>query len=897
MANVYAYSNDDRIVIGNDYFERIFSSKDDKLSTVEIVNKRIKGTETLALSNFSAEFFIGFKTKGLFRDKTEFLSSNELTLDNVNIFKNRVEFIFKPYSVSGARITFIVNFEVNENNPYMSKYIEMIVDEHYQENITIDYIDCEHLCLKYEKNSWCIGEVDKAFLSKYHSSLGQPFYINGMFFASTFPLADTNIVHGTAFIRYYSGKRFDEMKLSCGTTYRTWSTVSGAAPASDYHTVRREFLKYIRSISRDIQPRFQYNSWYDHMLDITENNIMKSFTEIEDGLSKALIPPVDSFVVDDGFSDYKGDFWNFNSKFPNEFYKPSSLAKKFSSDFGMWIGPRGGYNSETPKFAKNMEKSGKGGYNRAANDVCVADYRYIKNITDYFIEMMDRFDINYWKLDGFLLKACPSKKHGHITGGFNDMYEYTEMWENWIDIFRKMHIHRETNGKNLWINQTSYCNASPFFLQWNESLWIQNSNDVGFLDKTQNGEKLLPSDVDKMLSYRDSKYYDFFVKRKYQVPPEYLYNHDPIYGNTAKVSMTDSEYRKYMFMMATRGTYFWELYFSYNMLSPSKWRINADVFRFIRKNAEILKNSVFIGADPAAGGIYGYSAWGENAGIVSLRNPSSKEKEFTFALNATMGCAEFSGVMRRANIYPYTEVCDSETYSYGDSFTVKLNPGEVIIMKFTSEKEKTPSLIYGRFDSATELLLFFDDRICISQSMVSSDKEIESLDLLDDYSTLKVTFAEKTEKAYVSFTAKNMFGDMADGEINAVNYPDFVCGENIIPNGRDFTVSFTLENSDENDCYLKTDDLSLKSYDEGLILSLSGKKKKLDANISAGDRITLVCEPSSLVKAYRNSELLGSVFNSDYVNSLWGQKIEFSENISSIKILSKALKYDETGRA
>ena len=897
MANVYAYSRDDKIVIGNDFIERRFSSLNDKLRTEEIVNKRASGTETLVLSSFSAEFFIGFKIKGRFRDKTEYLSSNELALDNVNIFKNRVEFIFKPYAFSGARITFVVNYEVAESSPYISKYIEIVVDERFQENIVIDSIDCEHLCFKNAENAWCIGEVDKAYLSKYHSSLGQPVYLNGLFFASTFPLADTNISGDTAYIRYFSGKRFDKLNLSCGTTYRTWSTVSGAASGTDYDTVRREFLKYIRSVARKIKPRFQYNSWYDHMLDITEDNILKSFYEIEDGLSKALIPPVDSFVVDDGFSDYKGDFWNFNSKFPNEFTKPCDLVKKFSSNFGMWIGPRGGYNSLTKTFAKNMEKAGKGGYNRAANDVCVADFRYIKNITEYFIDMMDRFDINYWKLDGFLLKACPSKKHGHITGGFNDMYEYTEMWENWIDIFRKMHIHRETKGKNLWINQTSYCNASPFFLQWNESLWIQNSNDVGFLEKTKTGEKLLSADVDRMLSYRDSRYYDFFIRRKYQVPPEYLYNHDPIYGNTAKVSMTDSEYRKYLFMMATRGTFFWELYYSYNMLSASKWRINADVFRFIKNNAQILKNSVFIGSDPEKGGVYGYSAWGDSAGIVSLRNPSSKEQEFTFNLNKNMGCAEFSGEMCRANIYPYTEKCDSENYSYGDSFTVKLNPSEVIIMKFTSEKEKTPSLIYGRFDSATELLLFFDDRIYLSQGMVSSDKKIKSLDLLDDYSTLKVTFAEKTDKAYVPFTAKNMFGDMADGEINAINYPDFVCSENVIPNGRDFTASFTLENTVENDCYIKTDGLSLKAYDGGLLLSLCGKKSKLEAEISAGDRITVVCEPSSLIKLYKNGELLGSVFNGDYVNLLLGQKIEFSENISNIKILSKALKYDETGIA
>lgn len=897
MAGVYAYSRDDKIVIGNDFIERIFQSTGDRLRTQEIVNKRIEGNVSLKLTSFSAEFFVGFKFHGRFRDKTEFLSSNELTLDNVNIFKNRVEFIFKPYAFSGARITFVLNYEVSDGNPYMSKYIEMIVDEQYQENIVIDCIDCEHLCFENCKDKWCIGEIEKAYLSPYHSALGQPVYLNGMFFASTFPLADSNLSGDTACIRYFSGKRFDKMKLSCGTTYRTWSTVSGAAAGTDYNTVRREFLNYVRSVSRKIQPRFQYNSWYDHMHNITEDNILKSFTEIEYGLSKALIPPVDSFVVDDGFSDYKGDFWNFNSKFPNEFSKPCDLVKRFSSNFGMWNGPRGGYNSETKTFAKNMEKAGKGGYNKASKDVCVADARYIKNITDYFIDMMDRFDINYWKLDGFLLKACPSKKHGHITGGFNGMYEYTEMWENWIDIFRKMRIHRETAGKKLWINQTSYCNASPMFLQWADSLWIQNSNDVGFLDKSNSGEKLPSSDADRMLTYRDGKYYDFFIRRKYQFPPEYLYNHDPIYGNTAKVSMTDGEYRKYMFMMSARGTYFWELYYSYNMMSSAKWQINSDVFRFIKENSDILKNSVFIGADPAEGGTYGYSAWNENSGIVALRNPSAREQEFTFTLNSDMGCAPFEGKMRRANVYPYTEKCDSELYSYGDSFTVKLSGGEVVLMKFTSQKEKTPTLVYGRFDSPCELLLFFDSRVYISSNMVSSDKEISSLDLLPDYSTLKITFAEPAQKAYVSFTVKNAFGDMADGEINAEYYPDFVCSDNEIPNGRDFTVAFTAESLTGNTALLKTDDLSVKAYDGGLLLSLCEQKSRLDTPVSAGDRISLVCEPNSLVKLYVNAELAGSVFCKSYVNSLLGQKIDFSEGVSDIRILSKALKYNETERA
>lgn len=896
MAKVYAYSRDDKIVIGNDYIERRFSALNDKLRTEEIVNKRIDGGLSLKLSSFSAEFFIGFKVKGKFRDKTEYLSSNELTLDNINIFNNRVEFIFKPYAFSGARITFVLNYEVKDGSPYMSKYIEMIVDERYQENVVIDCIDCEHLCFNECKAQWCIGEVDKAYLSPYHSALGQPFYLNGMFFASTFPLADTNVSNETAYIRYFSGKRFDKLNLSCGTTFRTWKTVSGSAESTDYDTVRREFLSFVRSISRKIQPRFQYNSWYDHMLDITEENIAKSFIEVEDGLSKALVPTLDSYVVDDGFSDYKGDFWNFNSKFPNGFSKVSALTKKLSSNFGMWIGPRGGYNSQTRSFAKNIEKAGKGGYNKIAGDVCVADTRYIKNISDYFIDMMNRYDINYWKLDGFLLKACPSKNHGHITGGYKDMYEYTEMWENWIDLFRKMRIHRETVGKNLWINQTSYCNASPFFLQWTDSLWIQNSNDVGFLEKTKTGEMLLTSDADRMLSYRDSKYYDFFVRRKYQFPPEYLYNHDPIYGNTAKVSMTDSEYRKYLFMMSARGNFFWELYYSYNMHSMPKWRINADVFRFIKNNAELLKNSVFIGADPETGGIYGFSAWNGTEGIVSLRNPSCKAQEFTFTLNKNMGCVEFADEMKRTNIYPYTAQCDSEIYRYGDSLTVKLQSGEAVLMKFTALKEKTPSLIYGRFDSENELLLFFDDRIYFTEDMISSDKEILSVDLLEDYSTLKISFAENVAKAYVSFTVMNAFGDQTNGDINAVNYPDLICEENIIPSGRDFTVSFSVGDTIDNPYLIKTDDLSIKLYDRGLSLNLCGEKSRFETKVLAGDRITLVCEPNALIKLYKNAELLGSLYCKNYTNELFGQKIEFSEDVSNIKILAKAIKYDETER-
>lgn len=892
MGQSYAYFENGTAIIGNDYIERRFSTEGNKLRTIEITNKRIDGNKKLVFQKFSAEFFIAFKRKKLLGFATDFLSSNDLTLDNVNVFKRRVEFIFKPYAYNGARITFIVNVEIEDDKHYMHKYIEMMVDSDRQQLVTIDYIDCEHICIDSLEQTWTIGDIEKAHISGYHASLGQPFYMNGMFFGSEFPLTETKIKDKVGYIRYYSGKRFDRLKLNCGHTYRTWKTVAGAARSLDGRVIREDFLAYIRDISRKVQPRFQYNSWYDHMHDITNENIGKSFMEIEKGLTKNLVPPLDSYVVDDGFVDWDADFWAFNKKFPNELYPASSLARKFSSEFGLWNGPRGGYNEKTGKFGKKMEKAGKGGYNKAANDVCVSSLDYVKNITEYYLDYTKKFDINYWKLDGFLLHACPSKKHGHMVGGHNGMYQYTEMWENWIDIFRKMRLSRETIGKDMWINQTSYSIPSPWFLQWSDSLWIQNSEDIGFMDKTKKGENLGDKDVDRTLTYRDNCYYDFSVARKYQFPNEFLYNHDPIYGNTAKISMTDEEYRKYMFMMTTRGTAFWELYYSYNMFNDAKWRINADALRFIRNEYDTLKTSQIIGGCPANGEVYGYSAWTENRGVVSLRNPAQRSQSFKFKLDEPFGTYKGTENLKRAFVYPYERKLDEKTYSYGDEISVELAPHEVVIMKFSNVQESVPQLIYGRFESEKELLLFFNDRIYISDDMISSNAKIAGFELLEDYSTLKVIFENPVKKPYVSLTVKNSFGDFTDVTFRGKYYPDCICDDNKLPSDRDFTVQCTINNTEDGKLIGFSEIFNVSSHSGYAVIRLGDKISHSEAFLKAGDKLSVVCEPNGLLKLYVNSVLACSVYSEEPLN-LESEEVILAENVDDLKIMSKAFPYDE----
>ena len=889
----YAYIENDIVTIGNDYIERKFSVNNNHIVTTEIINKRIDGGKSIKFKNYSAEFFVAFKVKKFFGYSTEFLSSNNLELENVNVFKRRVEFAFKPYSYRGAKITFIESVEIEDENHYMHKYIEMVVAPEEQHLITIDYIDCEHILIDTPEQQWTIGDIEPAYLTAYHSALGQPVYVNGLFLGCEFPLAENNLVDNTIYSRYFSGKRFDMLNLNCGHTFKTWNTVVGAASGLEHQVIREDFLNYIRDISRKIKPRFQYNSWYDHMHDITNENIIGSFKEIEDNLSKTMVPPLDSYVVDDGFVDWDADFWTFNSKFPNELYPAASIARKFSSYFGLWNGPRGGYNNKTPIFGKHMDKAGKGGYNRAAKDVCVSSTEYIKNITDYYIDNDRKFDINYWKLDGFLLRACPSKKHGHMTGGYNEMYQYTEMWENWINIFRKLRITRESAGKDLWINQTSYCNASPWFLQWADSLWIQNSGDIGFVEKTDKGEKLSDRDVDRVLTYRDGRYYDFSVTRNYQFPHEFIYNHDPIYGNTAKISMTDEEFRKYMLMMTTRGTAFWELYYSYNMFNKAKWRINADALRFIRNDYEILKTSRFIGGSPTNGEVYGYSSWTENAGIVSLRNPANKPQTYVLNLDKTIGTFENAVNMKKVSIYPYVMENNETVYKYGDSITVELAPLEAVIMKFSSKEEKAPSLVYGRFESATELLLFFDDRVYTDLSCISSDEKVKNIELLEDYSTLKVVFETPVQKAFVSLTVKNAFGNLNDVQFTGKYSPDFVCEGNELTRLRDVTLQFAVNNI-ENGSLLKVNDVLNVSISEGYgAIKFGEKASRGDIAIKADDRVAVVLEPNGLAKLYVNGELSSSAYFENICDGIDNLQVELSDKASDLKIIDKALSFKE----
>ena len=256
-----------------------------------------------------------------------------------------------------------------------------------------------------------------------------------------------------------------------------------------------------------------------------------------------------------------------------------------------------------------------------------------------------------------------------------------------------MHTARAKQGKKLWINMTCYVNPSPWWLQYVNSIWLQNSGDIGFAENYPKGKQ---KQVDAELTYRDGRYYDFLVERGLQFPLSHIYNHEPIYGYEAHLDYDDDEFEKAFYWNACRGAALNELYISEGMMNDKKWSILSDVINWQKNNFHILKNAVLLGGNPTENNIYCYTSWDENGeGVIALRNPTNETTSLTLTLNKLMGCPETLNGVRKFNIYNKAEADNKETSKYNDKIDVTLDPFEVKIVQFGKEDNRYSNTRFG----------------------------------------------------------------------------------------------------------------------------------------------------------------------------------------------------------
>lgn len=278
---------------------------------------------------------------------------------------------YKPLEVNGSTYEIDQVVALEDDDFYLRSYLEIQASD--KERARIDYIDTDRFVLSERTED--VGDEGMY-------ALGQPLYAGGLFMGSEFPAVHTWISYENAtHIRYYSGKSFARMEtdgqLTEDGTLVTWPTVIGASWDTNTSVVQTDFYQYIEEIATTTEFRKQYNSWFDNGMGITDESIKAAFLGVEKGLTQNGIEPLDGYVVDDGWNNYYDGiyqtepgteqgttenvtgFWETNAKFPNEMYTSSELTSRLQSDFGMWIGPQGGYRYDKA-FAQFLEYSGTG---------------------------------------------------------------------------------------------------------------------------------------------------------------------------------------------------------------------------------------------------------------------------------------------------------------------------------------------------------------------------------------------------------------------------------------------------------------------------------------------------------------------------------------------------------
>lgn len=631
-------------------------------------------------------------------------------------------------------------------------------------------------------------------------------------------------------MRYYSGKTFSRLKednqLTTDDKYVTWQTVAGAARSTEQEVIQADFFEYIKSIATPSEFRTQYNSWFDNMMKISDENILASFIEIDRELNKAEVRPLDSYVVDDGWNAYNNGhiperdhersgavvndkgFWTFNEKFPNQLTPSSQLVQKFGSNFGVWVGPRGGYNFYG--YLADILTAAKTG-SKAGGSIDVADRVYVENFATMAVNWQKEYGVNYWKWDGFADTAqynhfnnaggadgvpVYSESNHHMVGGYHQMYHVTDLWEAWIDLMEAVRqSEKDDEINNLWISLTCYVNPSPWYLQWANSVWIQCVHD-------QKDASFGTTKMNKQITYRDACYYDFLKNHQFQFPLQNLYNHDPVYGKegtgmTANTA-TDEDFQNYLYMLSTRGTAFWELYYSDSIMTDGKYEITGEFLEWAEANYHMLKNSKMIGGKPditklsngdlsseAQAEAYGFSCFDGKDGIISLRNPSaSADKAITFTFDRTMGVAENAGTLNYYLEHSYLlsdKSAQTGTLKYGQEYTVNLKPNEVRILRVSDKEDtKAPKIDRIMTDGAKELTVKFDEKVSGNLFKVENAK-ISSIKKSADDTTYHIVLAEapanEATVKVIPQDIKDMSGNKATEVASVVYHTDSVIVE------------------------------------------------------------------------------------------------------------------------
>jgi hypothetical protein len=440
---------------------------------------------------------------------------------------------------------------------------------------------------------------------------GSPIVSGDLYLGFEDPLSTSRAVDGQA-VAFLDRK----LPLKAGASV-TYSSVAGVTHPGQ---LRRDFLSYIeRERAHPYRTFLHYNTWYDlgRFNPYDEAGALDRIHAIGEELHVKRGVTLDSFLFDDGW-DSHSSLWGFNEGFPHGFDAVKAAAATYGTQPGVWMSPWGGYSK--PK----QERLGYGreqGFEIVSNGFALSGPKYYARFEEVCLEMVRRYGINQFKFDG--------------TGNADSVFKGSAFDSDFAAAIHLIGVLRQAKP-DLFVNLTTGTYPSPFWLRYADSIWRGGEDD----DVSGVGPYR-----ERWITYRDADTYDEVVQNGPLYPLNSVMLHGIIYAEKHKQLMSDpsNDFRNEVRSYFGTGTQTQELYITPSLLTPANWDDLAEAARWSRTNADVLRDTHWVGGDPAWLEVYGWASWSPRKSILVLRNPSDKVQSIMIDPKAALELPEGGG--------------------------------------------------------------------------------------------------------------------------------------------------------------------------------------------------------------------------------------------------------------
>lgn len=437
-----------------------------------------------------------------------------------------------------------------------------------------------------------------------------------------------------------------------------YSAVVGVAHEGQ---LRRDFATYVeRERAHPYRPFLHYNSWYDvgYFTPYTQEQALDRIKAFGEELSVKRHVKLDSFLFDDGWDDRSGS-WHFNEKdFPHGFVPLKDAAAKYGAAPGVWLSPWGGYSKPKEERVKNGKEAG---YEIIDNGLALSGPKYYQRFHDAVMELLTKDGINQFKFDG--------------TGNADKVFPGSRFDSDFAAAIELIGDIRAARP-DTFINLTTGTWASPFWLRYADSIWRDGEDD----DLAGVG-----TNRERWITYRDAQTYRNIVQRGPLFPLNSLMLHGIIYAQMNKRLNTDPghDFANEVHSYFASGTQLQELYITPSLLSEADWDTLAEAARWSRANADVLRDTHWIGGDPGRLDAYGWAAWTPNKAIITQRNPDAKPQLAVIDLQRQLELP--AGSARRYAAKPVWGGAAPTTFDADHAASLTLKPFQVVTFELTPE--------------------------------------------------------------------------------------------------------------------------------------------------------------------------------------------------------------------